>query len=207
MNEGDRITSQFLSEWHRGDGQALNNLLVKHLPWIEKQVRKRIGRVLRSKGDTSDYVQDSMLQFLKYGPRFIISDENHFRALLLRIVENAVRDKYDWFKARRRDISREAPLPSETVLVLDANEKKNNTPSQYADANEQEALVRLGMEFLDPDDQKILILHQWDDLSFVEIGKQLSITSNAARKRHNRAVKRLSHVVWALHTGNLDQIL
>lgn len=200
-------TSLFLTQWHGGDREALNRLLEQHLPWIKDRVRQRMGPVLRNKGDTTDYVQDAMVQFLQYGPRFVISDGDHFRALLLRIVENAVRDKIDWFTARRRDIARERPLPTETVLHLDARRETEKTPSQYADENEQEAWVRLGMEFLDNEDKKILVLHQWDQLSFVKIGERFGISSNAARKRHNRAVKRLSDAVWALRSGKVERIL
>ena len=57
------------------------------------------------KVESSDIVQDAALQFLKYGPRFILSDEEKFRALLVRIVENVLRDKHDWFSARRRAIA------------------------------------------------------------------------------------------------------
>jgi len=81
--------------------------LERHLPWIQKQVRLRLGSKLRAKGETCDYVQDAVVQFLHYGPRIMISSDRQFRALLARIVENALCDKHDWFTARRRDMTYE----------------------------------------------------------------------------------------------------
>jgi len=207
MNTGNMQTSLLLMQWHQGNHDSLNQLLKRHYQWIHEQVRRRIGPVLRKKGDTTDYVQDAMVQFLKYGPRFVISDEHHFRSLLLRIVENAVKDKHDWFTARRRDIARENPIPADTVLSLDTFSGSDKSPSQYANDNEQEAWIRLGMEFIEPEDREIIVLHQWDDLSFIEIGEHLGISANAARKRHNRSVKRLAEIVWSLRKGDFTQIL
>ena len=112
-------TSISLQQWHRGDENALDDLLKNHLTWIRGKVRKGMGSGLREKGDTSDYVQDAVVEFLKYGPRFTISNDARFRGLLLKIVENVLCKKYRWFTARRREIARERPLPSDTVLRLD----------------------------------------------------------------------------------------
>jgi RNA polymerase sigma factor (sigma-70 family) len=166
-----------------------------------------MGPLLRKKAETTDYLHDAMVDFLCYGPKIMISDENHFQALMTRIVENALRDKYDWFKARRRSISKERPLPSDTVLHLDRPDAAVKTPSAEAQHHEREAWIRLGMEFLDPKDREILILQKWDDLSFVEIGKRLGISPDAARMRHNSAVDRLTEKVQMLRHGDLSQVL
>lgn len=193
--------------WHSGDSKGLETLIARHLPWIRRHVRNRMGPLLRKKANTVDYVQDVMVEFLRYGPKVLISDENHFRALMVRIVENTLREKHDWFTARRRAISKERPLPKETVLYLEAPKRRDKTPSVELQRQEQEAWIRLGMELLDPQDQKILILQKWDNLSFVEIGEQLGISPDAARKRHNRAVDRLSEKVVFLRKGDLAKIL
>ena len=94
------------------------------------------------KGETCDYVQDAIVQFLQYGPRFTISNDARFRGLLAKIVENVLCNKYHWFIARRREIARERPLPSDTVLNLDPPRHAVDSPSMAADKHEQEAWVR-----------------------------------------------------------------
>jgi RNA polymerase sigma-70 factor (ECF subfamily) len=197
-------TSIYLQQWHSGDQHALDALIERHLTWIHAKVRHRLGSMLRDKGETCDYVQDAVVEFLRYGPRFTITNDARFRGLILKIVENVLCNKYDWFTARRRAIARERPLPSDTILSLDPPRQQMHTPSKTAEKNEQEAWVRLGIELVKPDDREVLILRQWDGLSFDEIGKRLEISASAARVRHLRAVRRLAREVEELRRGAVD---
>lgn len=185
-------TSISLQKWHQGEAEGLSELIKRHLPWIHAHVRKRLGKDLRKKAESVDFVQDAMVQFLKYGPRIHISDDAQFRALLKRIVENAVRDRNDWFRAKRRNMSRECPLPSDTVLDLDSAVKTDRTPSQSAQRQEHEAWVRLGLELLDPDDRQVIVLRQWEKASFQAIAQQFDMKADAIRMRYNRALGKLS---------------
>ncbi len=196
-------TSRLLKKWHNGERAGLEGLLERHLPWIRNHVRGRLGPFLRKKAETMDYVQDAMVQFLKFGPNILVADDDHFRALLVRIVENSIRNRYDWFKARRRAVSREKPLPRDTVLSIDSPVGKVERPSQEAVNNENEAWVRLGLELIDAEDSEVLILRQWQDLSFAAIGERLDISADAARMRHNRAVTRLTREVGKLRRGQI----
>ena len=207
MNPNEGNTRHFLEQWNKGDRSGLDGLLKRHLPWIHNHVRNRLGPYLRGKAETCDYVQDALVEFLQYGPKIEISDERHFRALLAKIVENMLRGKWDWYKAKRRRISRLRPLPSDSILSLDPPKEGVSRPSQMARAHEREALIRLGMDLLDPEDSEIIVLHQWEGMTFADIGKQLQITPDAARMRHARAVSRLAEKVSLLRKGNLARAL
>lgn len=201
------VTRQLLEQWHGGDSGSLELLLERHLPWIQEYVSMRLGSMLRRKAETVDYVQDAVVEFLRYGPRVVLNDEDHFRALLGRIVENSLRNKYDWFTAQRRAIARENPLPSDTILSLDPPQRGVGTPSESVQRHEREAWIRLGLELLEPDDKEIVILRQFEKLSHAEIGEKVGISAEAARKRHNRAVDRLSEKVWDLRSGKIQRVL
>ena len=202
----DNATSLSLERWHQGDQEALDALIKDNLEWIHRKVRERKGSLLREKGETCDYVQDAVVQFLQYGPRFTISSDARFRGLLLKIVENVLCNKYHWFTARRREIARERPLPSDTVLKLDPPGQAVDTPSKSAEKHEQEAWVRLGLELVKPEDREVLILRQWDGLSFDAIGEKLGISTSAAQSRHFRAVDRLAAKVRALRRGDVEAL-
>jgi RNA polymerase sigma-70 factor, ECF subfamily len=200
-------TSILLKKWHEGDSGSLDTLLEQHLPWIREQVRRHMTSLLKSKGETLDYAQDVVIQFLRFAPRFRMASKNQFRVLLLRIVKTALLNKYDWFTARRRAISRERLLPSDTILCLDPPRGQVKTPSVSVESHENEAWVRLGMEFLNDEDREILVLRKWDDLPFAEIGKRLELSADAVRMRHNRAVRRLGELIWGLRNNTLEEIL
>lgn len=191
-----------LRRWNEGDEQGLESLIGQHIDWIRNHVRNRMGPFLRKKGETNDYVQDAMIEFLRYGPRIQINDDQHFRALMVRIIENTLRGKLDWFHAQRRNVTRQKPLPSDTILSLDPPKDEVKRPSQAALQNEREAWVRLGIELLDPDDRELLVLHQWEGCSFDEIGERLGITRDAARMRYSRSLTKLSKVVADLRKGH-----
>ncbi|MHC4944282.1 MAG: RNA polymerase sigma factor [Planctomycetota bacterium] len=207
MKDKNEETAASLQKWYSGDEQGLNAILERHLPWIRAQVRQRLTALLRIKGDSGDYVQDAVLQFLRFGPRIMIKNEDHFRAFLLKVVENTLNDKYDWYTARRRNIAQERPLPSDTVILLDPPKGSGHTPSRSAERHEREAWVRLGLELLDPEDRELLILRKWDKLSFSKLGDHLGISEDAARMRYNRTVIKLGDVVLALRRGELGQFI
>jgi len=203
----EKETALLLQQWHEGSQDALGVLLECHMPWVRAQVRRHMTPLLRSKGETDDFVQDAVFQFLRFAPRFNLANEAHFRAILLTIARNALHGQYKWFMARRREIVRENPLPSDTRLSLDPPQDRVTTPSKSAEEHEREAWVRFGMEFLYGEDRELLILRKWDNLSFAEIGKRLGVSTDAARMRHNRAVRRLGEKIWALRNGKLESVV
>lgn len=207
MGLDDTGISLLLSKCHSGDREALNILLAKHLPFVHRQVSLLLGIQLRQKVDTGDIVQEAVIEFLRYAPQVRLSDENHFRALLCRIAENRIRDGNDWFTSKRREIARERPLPTDTSLEFDPPVDPVSTPSVVAQRHENEALLRFGLEILNSEERKVYLHRQWDNQSFPEIGKLLSISEDAARMRFKRTCIKLSKIISELRLGNLDRAL
>lgn len=206
MDMGKTRTSELLKKWHAGDESSLEALINLHLPWICRYVRSRLGPALRTKAETDDFVQDAMIQFLRYGPRIALSANGHFRCLVARIVENTIRDKNDWFRAKRRAMAREKPLPSDTVISLDPPRQPVKTPSRIVQAGEEEAWIRLGIELIEPADRSVIVMREWEKLAFAEIGERFGITANAAEKRFRRAVQRLGEKIGKLRRGRFEDL-
>jgi RNA polymerase sigma factor (sigma-70 family) len=205
-NPNERETP-FLPDWEDATDQDLDRILKRHLPWIQSHVSKRLGTFNRSKGETGDFVQEAMVQFLKYGPRIRLSNDRQLRALLFKIVENTLCGKYAWFTAQRRDTAKERPLPPDTILNLDPPEKKQETPSQVAQQHENEAWARLGLELLEPDERELIILHYFQSLSFQKIGESLSISKAGAYQKYLLAMYHLIEKTQALKNGQIDEAL
>ncbi|HMQ23284.1 MAG TPA: sigma factor, partial [Planctomycetota bacterium] len=102
----DEQTYHLLERWHGGDEQALGVILERDLPWIRKRVEERCGDALRKRVDDEDLVQEAMLEVLRYGPRFLMSDRDQFRGLMVRIIENVIRGQHDFHNALRRELAR-----------------------------------------------------------------------------------------------------
>src|SRR5690606_38207743 len=83
-------TTLLLDRWHAGDREALDRLVSTHLEWIRARLHERQGALLRERAETGDYVQQTLLEFLRYGPPFRLTDGDRFRGLLLTIAENVL---------------------------------------------------------------------------------------------------------------------
>jgi RNA polymerase sigma-70 factor (ECF subfamily) len=199
----DSETQALLARWHQGDSAALASLVELHLPWLERHVRSRLGAFLGRLADPGDYLQDAVLDFLRDAPRFQVGTEAQFRGLLARVVEHTLLDRHDWFRSKRRDMARNTPLPTDSVLGLDPSFQRSETPSREVAAREQANWVRLGMELLPAADRRLLVLREWEQRSFGEIGAELGLTEAAARMRWVRAVNRLGDAMRDLRQGLL----
>lgn len=177
-------------------------------PWLRARIRDNLSAALRRKAETMDFVQDVYVDFLRGAPRFRISEIKLLKALLQRIAINSLKGRYKWWKRRRRDISLERPIPRDTVLNLDPpRENSVSGPATKAAQEEIEAWVRFGMELLESNDQQVVVLRDWKNLSFSSIGRELGIGEGAALKRYQSAVERLSRVVWYLRSGKLAELI
>lgn len=191
----------------RGDAAALQAMVAEHLPWIEAQVRRRLSSGIRRDCDTHDFVQEAMIEVLRDGPRFVIEDTQGFRALLLRIVENNLRDRRRHLHRQRRDVRREQALPDDSVLLLDAPVRSITEPPAQAERHERLAWLRLALELLDPEDRDVIRLRDWDGLTFARAGELLGLGEEAVRKRYTRALPRLAQKLELLRRGHWQQTL
>lgn len=205
--QGSAETLQLLRRWHDGDRTALDTLVRENFAWVHGYVRRRLNDAMRQKVDSVDLVQNAMLQVLERGPRFQIADRDHFRALLARIVTNDIQDQHRWAYRQRRDQAREQPIARDSVLHLDRPMQSVTRPSENVDRDERKAWVRLAIELMDPEDRQILQQRQWESTAFAEIAAQLGVSEDAARMRHNRALKRLAEKVIELRNGSVARFL
>ncbi len=201
-------TRELLLRWRNGDSAALEALLREHLPWIERLVRERLGAQLRQRHDTQDIVQAALIEVLRDGPRFVLSDSEHLRALLSRLVENVLRVHVRHAQAERRDVRREvAAPPGDTLVFLDRRPADMPTPSQAASADEARAWVRLALEMLDPEDRDVVLWREYQGQSFQEVAQRLSVSEDAARMRFNRALPKLAKKLEQLRAGHVTDAL
>lgn len=198
-------TSQLLEQWQHGDAGALARLLERHQDWLVQKIHQQMTPLLRSRNETLDLVQDCLLEFLVDAPRFHIENAPLFRGLLLMIAKRTVLQEYRWWAAKRRELARECPLPEDTLLEL---EDSGEDPCLLAGRNEELSWVRLGLEFLTPEQQMLIVLRDFDKLDWASIGEKAGgIAADAARMRYARAYTALSAAVAQLRAGRLRELL
>jgi RNA polymerase sigma factor (sigma-70 family) len=200
-------TRQLLVRWHAGDAAALDELLARNLEWIHDFVRARMGDLLRAREETRDLVQDGLLEFLRYGPRFLLDNEVHLRGLLGKIALNVVRDRHAWFTRRRRDARREEALADSRSVELDPRVRTATRPDRAAEREESRQMIRIALELLPPLDREVVQRRHFDGQAFAEIAAAIGGTPDGVRKRFDRALPKLLDTVRRLERGQLDTVL
>ncbi len=202
MSEQNGDTTLHLSRWHAGDRSALDFLLERDMSWIREYVAMRLGPKLQKKGEAEDYLQDVLVEVLRYCPKFMVQGREQFRALIGRIAESVLCNHADYFATRRRDMDRESALPRDSVFDLRSGTLCGERPSQVAMRHEEEASLRIGLELLEPEDRRIVLLRDWDGVAYKEIGAEFGISEDAARMRHKRALEKLLREIEGMGSGD-----
>lgn len=204
-------TAELLLRWANGDNDAMAQLVAQDAPWIERQVRARLGAHLRQRLDTQDIVQDTLLTILRTGPRFVCSDRTHLRALLARMVENTIRGEAHHHAAAKRDLRREvradASNSSASVLFLDQRAAAVTDPGAAAAKTETRDWMRLALELLEPDDRNVILWREHEGLPFHDVAARLGMSEDAARMRFARALPKLARKLKSLRAGELGTLL
>jgi RNA polymerase sigma factor (sigma-70 family) len=188
-DDGDRRLVELAQAWRAGDPAALEALLAELSPWLRARVRRRLDAELRQKLESVDLVQDALLRFLRYGPRFEVRSAAELRALLLRMLHSSLLDRRDWYHARRRAISRELSLSAAEQTPAEGSAA---APAIRAERREGLDRLRLALELIDPQERRLVVAHALEEQSFAALGAELGLSPDAVRMRFQRALQRLS---------------
>jgi RNA polymerase sigma-70 factor, ECF subfamily len=197
-------TTQLLSRWRDGDEGALAEVISQHLPFVRERARRLLGKELRAKLTSDDIVQDAVVEFLRYGPRFVPENRRQLQALLARIVASTVCDHGAWFQAARRRMAVEQALASN---VLEQAGESVAHPAELAHQEELRDRLRPAMELLTEADRRVLVWRHWDRRSFAAIGQDLGLSEEGARAACRRAIERLRAAMGTLRRDGIDELL
>lgn len=195
--------AQLLRRWSAKDDGVVPRIVELALPSVHRAAKASLGAELRSKLDSEDVVQDSVVEFLVNGPRLVPETPAQLFELLGRIVANTVRDKCNWFRAARREMAREQPMDRE----CDPQASSSAGPVRQVMKGEDADRLRLALEMMRAADRRVLMLHLRERLTFPAIGQTLGISEEAARSTFRRANDKLLQCMMLLKQGRFDAAL
>src|SRR5689334_19257393 len=101
-----------------GDDEALNALLARYLPRLQRWARGRLPAGVRTMLDTGDLVQEAMINALRHLSSLEIHTDGALQAYLRRAVNNRIIDLYRRAGRRpgREELSDNVPDPSISPL-------------------------------------------------------------------------------------------
>lgn len=168
----------------------------KFRPYLSILAQTKFQAKLQSKLDTSDIVQQTMLQAYQSFEQFRGKTEAEMAAWLRQILANIISRNLRDLGRGKRDIQRERSIDAELQqssmrlggILADHGQV---TPSQNVMRDETAAKLASALMEL-PDDQRLAILGKyWHGLSSAEIGNQLNRSAEAVAGLLYRGLKRL----------------
>ena len=135
-------------------------------------------QILRHREDAADAVQDSLHQLYRKQAQFDKS-RGTLQAWFLKMVRNRCIDIQR--KSKPASDANDHPLIDDSTV----------TPDQTAEQREMIALAKQAMDELPSESREILLLRDFHDLSYAEIGQVLSIPNGTVMSRLHRARQQL----------------
>ncbi len=181
----DQQTTTLLLQAKEGSSDAMNCLFDHVAERLLAIIRLRMGSKLRSRMESSDILQSSMIKAFEHLDQLRGDDSESLMAWLARIAENEIRDQADYQGRKRRDMNRDVQLKDETQDRL-----KTQVRSQASQVILSDEMKRLekALEDLDPEYREIILLRKMEELSYEEIGRRLDKSADACRMLLARAM-------------------
>jgi len=165
-----------------GDRAALNSLIARYLPRLQRWATGRLPRWARDMSDTQDLVQETLFQTFKRIERFESRGEGALQAYLRQAILNRIREELR--RTKRRPPSRGL----DSAAVDSGRSPLEEAIGREAIERYERALARLRSE-----DRELVIARIELGYTNREIAELVDKpTANAARMATERAVLRLA---------------
>ncbi len=186
-----RETAVLLQRAREGTPGALDELYRRYAGRLLTFIRVRMGPSLRSRLDSGDILQATLLKSFERFHQFEKSDAASLMSWLAAIAQNEIRDQVDRQRRQRRDVGAEVPLESPGEPTGAPAAPQRGALTQVILDERAQQLAR-ALEALDEHYREVILLRDFEELTFPEIGARLSRTEDAARMLYARAMAALT---------------
>jgi RNA polymerase sigma-70 factor (ECF subfamily) len=182
------VSSMLLVERARaGDEAALDELIRRYLPRLQRWASGRLPAGARDLVDTGDIVQETVVKAVRNLDRFDARGDGALQAYLRQAINNRLADAYRGVGRRpvdtvlRSDLPAAAPSPLEQAIGAETLERYERGLARLKDEDRQAIVLR------------IELCYGYDDIAEM-LGKS---SAAAARVAVSRALARLSREMGA----------
>ena len=191
-------TQELLAEVRTGQSGAIDRLLDRHRAAVRRMVAMRIDPKLERRVDASDVVQEVMIEANRRLRDYLKNPIMPFHLWLRQMAKDRLIDAYRRHRiAARRSLDREQPL----AVSLSNDDMTYNLAAQLCDSELTPAASATWKELkqrfasacaeLDPQDEEVVLMRHFEQLSNSEVAQALDLSPQAASMRYLRAIRRL----------------
>jgi RNA polymerase sigma-70 factor, ECF subfamily len=195
-------TLNLLENARGGDDAAVERLLARHRSAVRRMIQLRMDPVLGRRVDASDIVQDVLVEAHRRLREYLKNPAMPFHLWLRQMARDRLIDAHRRHRlAARRSLDREQPL--DIRLPRDQSTQdltrqlcdRELTPAAAATWRELKRRFEDACRTLEPQDQEIVLMRHFEQLTNSETALALGITPQAASMRYLRAVRRLRELL------------
>ncbi|OGQ71237.1 MAG: hypothetical protein A3F82_06505 [Deltaproteobacteria bacterium RIFCSPLOWO2_12_FULL_44_12] len=195
MADDLKTTLNLVMRAKAGEDQALNLLLERYLNRILRIVRMKLGPKLRTKMESMDVVQEVMVRAVRGFENFEPKNEAAFLHWISKLVQNEIRDLADYHGAAKRNLTqvtenKDATIESSVLSKITASSQWR--PSFQLRLKEEVLELEAAMDQLPEKQRDVVIMRQYEGMSFKEIGQESGCSEDAARMQFARAMDKLT---------------
>ena len=197
MRTCSQKTQELVALAKEGDTSALNHLYMVYAERVRWMVRFRMNKELRSKLESMDIVQETLVHALNGLEGFTYKNEGDFVRWLSKIAENELRANLRKLHADKRDIRKNVRLDDNRSTTGGGYTGIHapvdvTTPSVILSKRDELVRLEKAIDELKPEYRQVIILTKIDGLSYNEMGQRLGKSDEAVRKLVSRAMAELT---------------
>jgi RNA polymerase sigma-70 factor (ECF subfamily) len=176
---------EFIERLKRGEAAAFETLIADH----SGEIYGLLFRLTENSEEARDLTQETFLRAFQNIDRF--RGEADLRTWIYRIAINQARNRWRWWRRRRRDVtvSLDATQGQSRQPLIETLSESNENPEQQTLAHEREVALRSALRKLSRAYRETVVLRDIEGFSYEEIATTLGINvgtvkSRLARGRH-----------------------
>jgi RNA polymerase sigma-70 factor (ECF subfamily) len=196
MEKSRPDVSRLIAAARSADAEALDLLLGAFRNYLKVLAQTGLHAALRSKADPSDIAQETMLRAAQHFEQFRGVTEAELagwlRQIQARYMANLARH-YEATDARRvdRERSLEDLLAASSAALGRLIAGSAGSPSRAAQRREMRLILADALAELSEDYREVIVLHNLEELDWLEVARRMDRTPAAARMLWARALKQL----------------
>jgi len=182
------LEDQFIERLKRGEAAAFETLVNER----SGEIYGLLYRLTENGDEARDLTQETFLRAFQSIRSF--RGESDLRTWIYRIAINQARNRWRWWRRRRRDSTVSIDSPGENgrpALVATLKADDARSPEQDTLAHEREEALRKGLKSLRLVYRETVILRDIEGLAYEEIAKALDISVGTVKSRLARGRQEL----------------
>jgi RNA polymerase sigma-70 factor (ECF subfamily) len=179
--------SEFIERLKRGEAAAYEELVAER----SSEIYGLLFRLTESPEEARDLTQETFLRAFQSIGSF--RGEADLRTWIYRIAINQARNKWRWWRRRRRDstVSLDATSGGSNQTLIATLAENSENPEQQTLSREREVALRTALQKLGRAYRETVILRDIEGFSYEEIATALSINVGTVKSRLARGRQEL----------------